>query len=69
MARSNSSVSGATNRNCKCLVREELPSRHAKATQIGEVDVISRSMNIYKKGTKDPLAGIMSSMASARREY
>jgi hypothetical protein len=50
-------------------VREELPSRHAKATQIGEVDAISRSMNIYKKGTPDPLAGIMSSMASARREY
>jgi len=69
MARSNSSVSGATHRDNKSLVREELPSRHAKCTQICEVDAISRSMNIYKKGTKDPLAGIMSSMASARREY
>jgi hypothetical protein len=49
-------------------VREELPSRHAKATQIGEVDAISRSMNIYKKGTPDPLAGIMQSMAAARRD-
>ncbi len=68
MARSDKPVSGATNRNCKCLVREELPSRHAKATQIGEVDAISRSMNVYKKGTPDPLAGIMQSMSAARRD-
>ena len=68
MARSNSPVSGATNRNCKCLVREELPSRHAKSVQIAEVDPISRSMNIYGKGTKDPLAGILQSLGVSRAD-
>jgi hypothetical protein len=68
MGRSDTKVAGATNRTCKSLVREELPSRHAKATQIGEVDVISRTMNVYKKGTKDPLAGILQSLGASRND-
>lgn len=68
MGRLDGKVAGATNYNDKSMVVEELPSRHAKATQIGTVDTISRFMGKYNKDAKDPLADLKAAMPGLKRE-